>query len=305
MSQHSRERGGHRRPVRWVFRAALVALAVSAAGCAGTGATDRQDAGDGASGRMPVLLRTADLRLPLDDYIPSLADAGRLARAGRLLVRRCMGELGFGDYAASEPAPTAGPRTWNERRYGLADPAQAAHGYWSASRTAAAVRRVPTVATAEEGDAVTGRARVVNGRPVPAGGCGSEAQRRLTAHDPPGADRYLAQHLITDSFFGSQRDSRVRAVTAEWAGCMRVAGYSYAAPLDPPRDQRFQGAVTALEVAVAEADIACKRQTNLVGVWFTVESAQQRSLIEANRPALELAGTAFRAELAVAAGVGA
>jgi hypothetical protein len=40
-------------------------------------------------------------------------------------------------------------------------------------------------------------------------------------------------------------------------------------------------------------------------VWFTVESAEQRSLIEAHRPALELARTAFRAELAIAATAGA
>jgi hypothetical protein len=286
-------------------RAAAAALAVTAAGCAGHGAPARPNAGAATSDRAPVLLRSADLRLPLDDYIPALADAGRLARAGRVLVRQCMRGLGFADYAPSDPAPTAGPRTWNERRYGLADPAQANHGYWSATRAALAVRRVPTVATREEGDAVTGRVDAVHGQRVPAGGCGSEAQRQLAAHDPPGADKQLAQHLITDSFFGSQRDPRVQAVMAAWSRCMRTAGFAYADPLDPPRDERFQGAVSGLEIATAKADIACKQHTNLVGVWFTVESAQQRSLIEANRPALELARTAFQAELAIAAGVGA
>jgi hypothetical protein len=277
-------------------------MAVAAAGCSG-GTADR-DAGPGAAGGTPVLLRTADLRLPLDDYLPSLADAGRLARAGRALVRQCMGELGFHGYAPPDPAPTAGPRTWNERRYGLADPAEATRGYWPATR-AAAGRRTPSVATAAEGAAVTGRVRVANGRPVPQGGCGTEAQRRLTAHDPRGADKYLVQRLVSDSFFGSQQDPRVRAATGAWASCMKAAGFFYAGPLDPPKDQRFQGAATRLEIATAEADVVCKRRTNLVGVWFTVEAAQQNSLIEANRPALELARAAFQAELAIAAGMGA
>ena len=95
----------------------------------------------------------------------------------------------------------------------------------------------------------------------------------------------------------------MRAATRQWSACMAAAGYRYAGPLDPPKDARFQDARTPLEISTAEADVACKQRTNLVGVWFAEESARQRSLIEANRPALELARTAFRAELAVAAGV--
>lgn len=293
-----------------------VALAVATAGCAGPGGGARLD--PGAPDRVPTLLRSADLRLPLDDYLPSVAEVDRLARAGRALLRRCMREFGF-DYSTPQPGPWAGPRTWNERRYGLADPARAAHGYWPESRAAAARaaaaraarRRAATApigaaAAAAEGAALTGRAaKVVNGRRVPSGGCADEAQRRLTEHDPPGADTYLAQRLTSDSFFGSQQDARVREVTQRWSACMKAAGHSYAGPLDPPKDRRFQRAVTPLEIATAKADVACKERTNLVGVWFAVESTQQRSLIEANRGALELARKAFRAELAVAAGVGA
>ncbi len=307
MWQHACHRAGRRRPVRWAFRSAAVALAMAAAGCAAPGGANRQGPGTdpGGPGGTPILLRSADLRLPLDDYLPSLADADRLARTGRALVRRCMRELGL-DYSPPEPGPSAGPRTWNERRYGLADPAAATRGYWPQSRAAAGTRRRPTVATAEEGAAVTGRGvQVINGRPVPPGGCGGEAQRRLAAHDPPGADRYLAQRLTSDSFFGSMQDPRVREVTRRWASCMKAAGHDYAGPLDPPKDRRFQGGVTPLEISTAKADVACKERTNIVGVWFTVESTRQSSLIEANRPALELARTAFQAELAVAAGVGA
>ena len=305
MAQHAREHGNHRRPVRGAFWSAVSALVVTVVGCAGPGAAEHPAAGPGTSGPVPALLRSADLRLPLDGYIPSIADAGRLARASRLLVRQCMAELGFTHYAVADPAPAGGPRTWNERRYGLSDPAQAARGYWPQSRTPAAAPAQDAITSPAEGSAVTGRVGVVNGRRVPSGGCGAEAQRRLRADDPPGTDRYLSQQLSYQSFAASQRDARVRAVFGAWSGCMRAAGFVYGGPLDPPADRRFQGRVTGLEIATAKADVACKRQTNLVGVWFAVESAQQRSLIEANRAALELARTAFTAELAIAAGVGA
>jgi hypothetical protein len=293
--------------VRTLAVAATVALTVAAAGCAKPSDAAGPAAGD--PGRVPSLLRSTDLRLPLDDFLPSLADRARLARAGRVLLSRCMHGLGF-DYVAPEPAPTAGPRTWNERRYGLADPAQAVRGYWPDSRAAAARAgaaglRGGSVPTAAEGDAVTGRgAPVVDGRRVPPGGCAGAAQRRLTAHDPPGADQYLAQRLTSDSFFGSQQDARVRATTRGWADCMTAAGYPYAGPLDPPKDQRFSAAVTPLEIATASADVRCKRRTNLVGVWFSVESTMQRTVIGANRAALDLARAAFQAELAVAEEVG-
>jgi hypothetical protein len=308
MSQHVQGRAGRRRPARWVVRVA--ALALAAAGCAGPGVAaghpDPRDL-DGAD-RVPVLLRSADLRLPLDDYFPTLAENERLARAGRALLRQCMRELGF-DYAVPDPAPSMGPATWNERRYGLADPAQAARGYWPETRAAAAraaaAGRGGATTTATEGDAVTGRgAQVINGRQVPVGGCADEARRRLTARDPPGADQSVAQRLMSDSFFGSQQDARVHAAIGVWSSCMKVAGYDYAGPLDPPRDPRFQQAATALEVATATADVRCKQRTNLIGVWFTVEASQQSSLVDAHRTALELARTALQAELTVAAAVG-
>jgi hypothetical protein len=279
----------------------LAALAV--AGCGGPRPATHRD--PARSDRVPVLLRSVDLRLPLDDYYLSVAESQRLARAHRALLSQCVRAFGF-DYTAPEPAQL-GPTTWTERRYGLTDPAVAASdGYWASGRAAAArAGRPPNTATAAENDLVTGNGpRVVQGRPVPPGGCAAEAGRRLTASDPAGADQSLAQRLGSDTFFGSQQDPRVRTVFQQWSACMKAVGYAYAAPLDPPKDARFQQAISPLEIAVATADVACKRRTNLVGVWFTVEASRQWALIGANRPALQLGRAAFQAELAIAAGVG-
>jgi hypothetical protein len=61
--------------------------------------------------------------------------------------------------------------------------------------------------------------------------------------------------------------------------------------------------LTPAEIATAKADVACKQQTNLVGIWFTVESAHQRTLIIQNTTALNLAAEAIHTELAAARAV--
>jgi hypothetical protein len=302
---NSRFPGALRQPPAALVVAALTGVALVGiallTGCAQRPATGATPAAGAAGAGAPALLRTTELRLPLDAYQPTLAQYARLAVANRALVRRCMRALGY-DYVVAEPA-TAGPATWNERRYGLSDPAPAEHGYWPASRVAPSRPR-HTATTPAMTAAVTG----VGARDsrVPAGGCSAQAFRELTAHDPPGADRYLAQRLSSDSFFGSRRDPTVEAATREWSACMAAAGFSYSGPLDPPRDERFQGPAAApLEVATARADVACKQRSNLIGTWYATESARQVALVTANQPALELARDAFAAELAVAAGVGA
>jgi hypothetical protein len=282
--------------------ATVLAGAAVIIGGTGCGAGTPAPAGGAAAAPVPPLLRTVDLRLPLDDYLMALPDSVRLARAVRLVQAGCLRRLGFP--AAVEPVPAVGPRSWNDRRYGLTDPAQAPHGYWPDSRTTPGSRPRSAAGDAE-GAALTGSVRSVHGRPVPAGGCAGEASRRLLGHDPAGVDRELAQRLSYASFAASRRDPAVVAATAAWSACMAAAGHPYAGPLDPPADPRFQGAFTPLEAATATADIGCKRRTNLVGIWVAAEAATQRALIADHRPALELARTAVTAELAAAAAAGA
>jgi hypothetical protein len=282
----------------------LVTVLVGAAvilGGTGCGAGAPAPSG-AAAAPVPRLLRTVDLRLPLDDYLMTLPDSARLARAVRLLQADCLRRLGF--RAGVEPVRSVGPRSWNDRRYGLSDPAQAPHGYWPDGRTSFGSRPRST-AGAAEGAALTGSVRAVHGRPVPGGGCAGEASRRLLGHDPAGVDRQLAQRLSYDSFTASRRDRAVVAATAAWSACMAAAGHPYAGPLDPPADPRFQAAFTPLEAATAIADIGCKQRTNLVGIWAGAEAATQRALIAGNRAGLELARTAVTAELAAATAAGA
>lgn len=67
---------------------------------------------------------------------------------------------------------------------------------------------------------------------------------------------------------------------------MTAKGYDYRTPLDPPHDPRFAGGLPAAEIATATADVACKKQANVVGVWFAVESAYQKRLVAKDRDVL-------------------
>jgi hypothetical protein len=245
----------------------------------------------------PQLLDAAGLALPLDAYQLSTAGVGELTRGYGALLRRCLARYGA-TLPAGSPTAGAGPRTRNERRYGLTEErAAAARGYRPAVPPAHSRRTaVPPLTEA----ILAGRAGAVAGKPVPPGGCAGEARRALTAKAPPGADTGLAERLSADSFVRSRNAQQVRAATAEWARCMAAAGFHYRDPFEPAADARFRGPLAGAEIATATADVACKRATNLVGIWFSVESTYQDASIAANADALTLAARALAAQLATA-----
>ena len=235
----------------------------------------------------PDLLRSADLRLPLDDYLFSPAELRELSAARVLLIRRCMTAAGL-DYPSRADSAPMGPRTWNERRYGITDPDLAAvDGYGLGDREPVA-RPAPRL-DAEHRAALDGP----RGCAVRAG----EEQRR----GDPELDRDLPRRLTAESFARSRRDPAVVAAVGEWSECMRTNGLRYPDPLAPPADRRFAGPgePADVEITTATADVECKRATNLVGVWFTAESAIQAGLVADNRAELRRIRQANDAELAL------
>jgi hypothetical protein len=235
----------------------------------------------------PALLNSAALRLPLDAYLFSPAELRRVGEAHRVLVRRCMRRFGF-DYRPGASA-RVGPRTANERRYGLTDErAAAVEGYaLEAHRLTSANARKSTKRTEDAGalSALIGRGpRSIGGMQLPAGGGVGQPHPRLARSST--SDRDLAQRLSLDTYDRSQRDARVRAVIRRWSDCMTTRGFSYAGPLDPPGDPRFSKGLPPQEIETAKADVACKKQTNLIGIWFAVESAYQNREITQHRELL-------------------
>ncbi|MCS7475881.1 hypothetical protein ACFFQW_00020 [Umezawaea endophytica] len=224
----------------------------------------------------PVLVASADLRLPLDEYLLSPGQLRELGRARVAMTRECMRGAGF-DFPPAEERVDVGLTSWNERRYGITDEALAAvDGYGLGARDPAARPSTPRPEpTPEQRAALEG-----------ADGCIERVEAGQGRDEPSGVDRELPLRLANESFTRSRGAPRVRAVVEAWSECVRARGFDSTDPLALASDDRFAGPVTPAEVAAATADVECKRSTNLVGTWFAEERSIQRDLVAANRAAL-------------------
>jgi hypothetical protein len=283
--------------------AGLIVAALALSGCASR-ATGSDGAGPAPADPVPVLLDSVGLRLPVQDYLLTDAQATLVSRGRALLVQRCMRRFGF-NYAAPETAPGRyGPRSLTDRRYGITDAALAArYGYRLGDRDPALRKRPPAHALGPDAQTVLtgeGQSRI-HGLAVPDGGCIGEADRRLARLAPPGADPRLGNRLQLESFQVSKRDERVQDAFRAWSACMRRAGYDYASPLTVAGDPQFVGSRPGQhEIAVARADVRCKASTNVIGIWFTVESAYQDVWIRQHAMAMKSCRNALAAQIRAA-----
>ncbi|MFJ4797866.1 hypothetical protein [Kitasatospora purpeofusca] len=270
-------------------------------------------------GDVPRLSRADDRALPIETYLLSGEQFRQLDAAQGVLVTRCV--RGFGlDYSAltpTAPTPSAPAATQTTHRYDPVDISDvSANGYHSpdpdrGKKPGAAPPLGPDVTTVlgaglgPDGRPAPGTATEYRGRQLPSGGCIADAQRRLAARGGTGRDADVAVGVNYEGFERSRQDPRVLAVFGDWSRCMAERGYSYGTPGDALKDPRWGAAATpsAEEVATATADVECKARVNVVGVWFTVESAYEQELIRQRLPELTAAKAANDAMLAVAASV--
>ena len=223
--------------------------------------------------------------MPLDAFRHSSDDYLDLQLAAWQLISDCVQRFGA-EYTVSEAAVADGvPPAFffgNERRYGLFDAGSASqHGYhlppegldpgrkeegWNPSESELVlVRGSDRPSTPTDG----------NGQPLPDGGCIGEANRILLIGVPnQRIDEALPNTLAGASFEQSEADSRVRNVMKQWSECMDRSGLDYD-NIWEPNDETWPEPVSEEEVAVASADVTCKQEVNLVGIWLAVESAYQ------------------------------
>lgn len=217
-------------------------------------------------------------KLPLSAYKATDEERALVDRGYVTLHNHCMQTRGF-PARSVVPENTAKPipTVW---RYGVSDPAIAAqYGYHTPPgfRNRGNAERAEAERRYVENPMSDTELRANNE-------CADNAQRQLGK--PKGGshmDDVLAQTLAVASFEQSRAHSHVREATGRWADCMHDKGYAVKDPLTVV-DQfdlttRFP---TPAEVATATADVECKRESNLVRVWYTVEVATQSSLIRHN-----------------------
>lgn len=278
---------------------ALLGLTMLVSGCS-TQAAARSAGAESVSATTPISSRV----MPLDAYRLSDAERTEISAARRILLRQCVAEFGI-QLPEHKPVPETGPVTRTERRYGISDAALAARdGYHLGDRDP---RRVdgrdrwlhdvaPDVETLLTGELVEGSTArphdedptllLLGGHHVPRGGCIAEAKVAL---QEPGTDpNDVVDRLDVRSWDLSRESQVVRQAATAWSACMRRAGYDYPDPIEAGNDDRFQGSeVGDQEITVATNDIRCKKETNIIDIWFGQEVEIQRRLVSENIAELE------------------
>jgi hypothetical protein len=273
------------------------------AGCA---AQPGSAAGEGGEPAAPAKAATRSTRspsppslpaLPLDAYVATDEQLEVLNRARGLLERDCMRRLGFTRWQPPDPRIVRQPRMY---AFGLVDEQRAArHGYhsprvadlerlWTQAARVSAAERAQRRAelAALTGDGAFG---ALPGKQVPSGGCSGEADRKLAEGAPP-HETSLYGELVAEAEQRTVADGRVRAVVEAWSRCMSRAGFDYGSPTELAGQDGNRWSTpqpTAAEIATARADVACKKQTGLPGVWLETAAGYQRQLIERHQLVLD------------------
>jgi hypothetical protein len=294
---------------------ALTASALLVSACSsGTSAHPTQNAADGRPivnkenwpKKIPTTGLTKNLTLPLEAYMASYEDQVTLEQAASDLQQSCMKDYGIDltlPKAGANPPPSDNDANI-ERRYGISDRAEAEkYGYELPpalrQHTEQTMRDLSGVevevltghtkpeapTAAEAGQPIAAPAQGVkparaeyNGKALKQGGCIGWSEDRLGVKE---ADPTVVAQLAGDSLTQSMKDDKVVKATAAWSSCM--AGKGHAGLADPyaAMDQGVtaDGEPTKESIALAVDDIDCKEQTDLVKIWFGVESAIQNRQI--------------------------
>ena len=269
----------------------------------------------------PRVDHVAGLHLPIEAYMMRPEQLRMSSAAFSKVLGECMRSFGFTDPV--EPSVAYQPSLM-ARRYGLTDPVNAARfGYHTApgedrtttlrpALTRQLSAREQAVSFGYPDDKVKDAANEYRGRTVPAGGCHGEAQRRVGFDliDQADPDNVVNQ-IASASLHQSESDSRVVKVLQRWSSCMASQGFRYDSPVgmadhDEDLAESFHAQMaSAREIRVARADVACKRRHNVVGVWFAVETAYQRTMIKQNESVLDGVRSAVEGSLRACAEIGA
>jgi predicted component of type VI protein secretion system len=284
--------------------AVLVALA--AAGCTssphpadkGSGLTVRGTPSADVSPRDPA----TGLVFPVDAYRLDRTQFVAIENSIEVIAAQCARRFGI-TYTPYQHSPTALSTDPNAGRYGITDAAVAAqHGYQPAdpgspSKNGAnggppqgapqlAPDQLVVLTGFPNGQPVDPPPSGLSyqGKPIPAGGCEGEARTKIGLGL---TENYAEPAVLADieksAESQAEADTRVIGVMAAWSNCMKTKGFSYKSIWDP-NDKQW--ADRAEEINTAVADVACKQQVNLVGIWYGVEVAYQKALIQQNIQAL-------------------
>lgn len=255
--------------------------------------------------RTPVITRTQDIPdLPLNRYSTTVAQNTTMRAALRLGARVCMAKYGFPDFHGADLYEGL---TWTLRPSARdflminADDA-AKHGYhvtppsWlggnddtphGAGRNPVIPPDKPNSNDSDLANAIyngDNAGTLINGVPVPPGGCNMSAVHAINTYVPDAAADTVSSQIDSPAIMKALDDQRVKAAVGAWSRCMARAGFTYRRPWDPYNVAGYWSAptVTPAEIADATANVRCKAQTNLVGIWWAATAEFEQRILQAN-----------------------
>lgn len=266
--------------------------------------------------KIPTSGLTKDLILPLEAYMASYEDQVTVEQAANDLQQSCMKDYGIDltlPLAGANPPPSDNDANI-ERRYGITDRAEAEkYGYelppalqehtTQTMRDLSGVEvevltghtmpeppKTPEEVKAGEPVAAPGQATKparaeYNGKKLKTGGCIGWSKDLLGVKE---TDPTFVAELAGDSLVQSMKDDKVIKAIAAWSSCMDGKGHTGLADPYKAMDQGVtsDGEPSQESIALAVDDVDCKTQTDLVKVWFGVESAIQDKQIADNESQL-------------------
>lgn len=243
----------------------LAALALTLTGCSAGAAPG---SGPQAVAAPAVASPAAALR-PIDKAMPDTDRLVALAHTTADSINACLAQQGYPDRWIYPPDPVLRSyldgairdRTVRSNLWGFFDPDHA--GTWGYHRDPLETASELTITPVSE------QALSV---------CGFEA---LQVPDPllltlEGALPEGGPTLVTD-------DPRFRATVSQWSTCMARHGHRYPSPMEALTEFAPEAAPSDRERAVATADIACKQETNLVGIGLALQTPVDEAYVATHR----------------------
>lgn len=246
----------------------------------------------------PATATKGTIHLPLDTYQLSSADTATLITAIGVLTATCMRGKGF-SYQAHPVTARQEAATPVVLPYGIDNPVQAARDGYSHAHVVMAGAALPRPRSRTR-HSVAYWLALTGGQPPggpgsapPVGyhqdvGCVGLAAEQIMRYGWTRQDHVnlsLSGELSATAAGLTARNPRIALVEKSWSQCMGARGFNYpntsavAAAHWPARPSRA-------EKATAAADVTCKRQVNLPGIWLAVQAGYEQGLIAEDRAAL-------------------
>lgn len=284
-----------RRPARGLVpvaaAAAVAALTVGSIALLG-GGDDGVDPAELLA--FPRIDDPSEIVFPIDEYDFTTEDYANYQEARAVLAAECLARFGV-EVTTTDLNPGPLPdfhESTHTRLYGVFDREIAAewgygvppdwgnvwpHGTGQSGRDLTEAERFLLVGRTEPAYMDRALPEDEHGDRLPENGCFGEADRTLSG-GLPDPDFTVTNN---DSHAVAGDDRRVRAATEAWSDCMRRHGFDYES-VGQPQDRQWPEPAGDEEITTALADVDCKVETNLVGIWVGVESEIQERFIRDN-----------------------